>query len=666
MARTDNLTNFLTDVANAIREKTGEAGTIYARDFDTKISSISGNSESEIITRLPNRYQEVEYIESIDYNNYIDTGVVFPDVKKVRYEFKVKMPSDIRGQAYWGCFMNGGYNGGTLYENRYYVAGDNTLNLALEANGIYEGYAYTDTNTKSGAFYANNGEIDETLTYTSGGGLPYSDRAPFCIFCQGTPSGSGINYYNGSKLRVYYFRIYQDDVIVRDFVPAYKKEYNTIGLYDLVNDVFYANQGYGVLEKGEDIYITATPKVDLNIFVQDTEPETKDGLWLKTDSKYDYIVAEPYIESTTVMYTEQEPSSVKLIQGSGAQLGDYIYYFGGWGTSDNKTESYKYHIPTNTYTKLPNVPGPVEWGTEGVVIGTNIYFGGTHANTYFYKFDTLTDTYTQLAQSPVQLYGATMVVTPDQRYIYTFGGIYDYNYKPYYRCRYDVANNTWTYTRDNPIQLGGAAAFVHGDAAYFLCARLFTSWTNVAVAPKTYRFNFATETWTVLGGCPQDCCCWCGSVVGDDIYFLSNAITNSPEDGAGRFYKYNVPTDTYTRLDDAPISSYGSRIIAWLGDNQFLLLGCDGDEKRNLIAKIPVPEHDVYNKNTIIVWENINNRNYQSPQVRLYNFGSSISGFNSINNFYVHDITYQTADGEDIDTYEAYYGDGVQWLKLEN
>lgn len=258
MARTDNLTNFLTDVANAIREKTGETGTIYARDFDAKISSISGSSEPEITTRLPARYQEVEYIESIDYNNYIDTGVTFPGVKKVRYEFKVKMPDDIRNQAYWGCFMNGGYNGGTLYENRYYVAGDNTLNLALEANGIYEGYAYTDTNTQSGAFYANNGEINETLTYTTGGGLPDSDRAPFCIFCQGTPSGSGTYYNNGAKLRIYYFRIYLDDVIVRDFVPCYKKEYNSIGLYDLVNEIFYANQGTGTVTKGEDIIVEET------------------------------------------------------------------------------------------------------------------------------------------------------------------------------------------------------------------------------------------------------------------------------------------------------------------------------------------------------------------------------------------------------------------------
>ena len=40
MARTDTLGNFLTDVADAIREKKGTTGTILASNFDTEIASI--------------------------------------------------------------------------------------------------------------------------------------------------------------------------------------------------------------------------------------------------------------------------------------------------------------------------------------------------------------------------------------------------------------------------------------------------------------------------------------------------------------------------------------------------------------------------------------------------------------------------------------------------
>lgn len=45
MARTDNLKNYLTDVADAIREKTNTTDKIKASEFDTKIREISGAGE---------------------------------------------------------------------------------------------------------------------------------------------------------------------------------------------------------------------------------------------------------------------------------------------------------------------------------------------------------------------------------------------------------------------------------------------------------------------------------------------------------------------------------------------------------------------------------------------------------------------------------------------
>ena len=40
MAKTDNLSDFLTDVANSIRTKTGTSDQINAQDFSDKILSI--------------------------------------------------------------------------------------------------------------------------------------------------------------------------------------------------------------------------------------------------------------------------------------------------------------------------------------------------------------------------------------------------------------------------------------------------------------------------------------------------------------------------------------------------------------------------------------------------------------------------------------------------
>lgn len=86
MARTNNLTNFLTDVASAIKTKTGDSSLIPASQFDTKIADIStGNLSDE------------EYAEAnTDLDNILQgstpTKVYPPDWSQIGYE---DTPEDI-------------------------------------------------------------------------------------------------------------------------------------------------------------------------------------------------------------------------------------------------------------------------------------------------------------------------------------------------------------------------------------------------------------------------------------------------------------------------------------------------------------------------------------------------------------------------------------------
>ena len=72
MARTDTLGNFLTDVADAIREKKGTSETIQASDFDTEIANLpSGgdlseyfNSNPESISS-PNKWVQNNYLKKL-------------------------------------------------------------------------------------------------------------------------------------------------------------------------------------------------------------------------------------------------------------------------------------------------------------------------------------------------------------------------------------------------------------------------------------------------------------------------------------------------------------------------------------------------------------------------------------------------------------------------
>ena len=63
MARTDNLNNFLTDVADSIRKKKGTTGLIPASEFDTEIDSIETGGGSTVTKGLR--------IDTIDANGYV-------------------------------------------------------------------------------------------------------------------------------------------------------------------------------------------------------------------------------------------------------------------------------------------------------------------------------------------------------------------------------------------------------------------------------------------------------------------------------------------------------------------------------------------------------------------------------------------------------------------
>ena len=57
MARIDNLTNYLTDVSQAIKDKKGDQTAIPAKDFDTEIANLPSGGED-----LPT----LEYMQIMD------------------------------------------------------------------------------------------------------------------------------------------------------------------------------------------------------------------------------------------------------------------------------------------------------------------------------------------------------------------------------------------------------------------------------------------------------------------------------------------------------------------------------------------------------------------------------------------------------------------------
>ena len=52
-------------------------------------------------------------------------------------------------------------------------------------------------------------------------------------------SRTTVDGYTNAK--IYYVKIIENAILIRNFIPCYRKQDNKPGLYDLVNDVFYTN-----------------------------------------------------------------------------------------------------------------------------------------------------------------------------------------------------------------------------------------------------------------------------------------------------------------------------------------------------------------------------------------------------------------------------------------
>mgnify|MGYP002519323210 CR=1 FL=1 len=108
------------------------------------------------------------------------------------------------------------------------------------ANTLYTSVANSTGLTINNIFYNYAGTVS---TFTSPNTL--------YIFSGHNSTGVSTSYYVG---KIYYFKIYNDGVLTRDFVPC-RNTNNEIGFYDLVNNQFYPNQGTGTFSAGADIIL---------------------------------------------------------------------------------------------------------------------------------------------------------------------------------------------------------------------------------------------------------------------------------------------------------------------------------------------------------------------------------------------------------------------------
>ena len=180
---------------------------------------------------LPQEYQQVEYIESPN-NAYINTDVYLDWTKSFEISFKIDSTK-----------MNG--SGGNTYNSPfgYRKSGSEALGLFISGTDIaLDYYAGGNFNLPKGIHlyqitkttFAVDG-VSKNAAWTYPNNLT---TASYPLWYGQQAGNPGIRTNPGAY---YQLDIKQDGVYIRRLIPCYRKMDLVVGMYDIVNDVFYSS-----------------------------------------------------------------------------------------------------------------------------------------------------------------------------------------------------------------------------------------------------------------------------------------------------------------------------------------------------------------------------------------------------------------------------------------
>ena len=317
----------------------------------------------EFISRLPQGYQEVEYIESSG-TQYIDEEFR-PSGENVRILTDYMYLSSPNGKSLFGAqttdttvtFPITCYHTSNTVSSFYVGSSQNIIDYTVAIDVRY----LLDCHANNGAFTADLNGDKQTATYSG------SLAKTLNIFMFTNDGQQGTQTI---AARLYARKIWDNDELVRDYVPCYRKADNVAGLYDLVTDTFLVNVGSGTFAVGNN----SNKRGEWVITVGGIIPiqyALRRRMMIKCDSKIELEYTGNYTDNRdeTGIGTVRFTSSGTLTVLSGkATVSAYVLGAGGGGAFYARSESHLYHA-SGGGGGYQTVEVELTPGTYDVVIG---------------------------------------------------------------------------------------------------------------------------------------------------------------------------------------------------------------------------------------------------------------------------------------------------------
>ena len=212
----------------------GMKATIDGDKYVFSGDSVSGYEWVYNPSRLPVGYTEVEYIQNTG-TSYLNTNFVPNQDTRIVCDMQLVTASNY--PRLWGA---GAWNSATGIQPNYEGG-----RLRMSWLGKTSWTSYTSVPQ---SFDRKVYDVNKNYLYVDSvqiGSNTYTTRTasdPIGVFTyigSGRPSSSSYWGQEHFKGKMYSFQIYDNGTLVRDLVPCIKDSDNTVGAYDIVNDVFY-------------------------------------------------------------------------------------------------------------------------------------------------------------------------------------------------------------------------------------------------------------------------------------------------------------------------------------------------------------------------------------------------------------------------------------------
>jgi len=337
----------------------------------------SGRTSCEGSSRLPQGYTEVEYVQNNTQGAYLNLGVKLYEAIGNSYQITARYKSQYMPNWSSGEYLQTIINSEGVSTPYYgmvfrYAYSTHTLELA---GGDKSDITWTNT---------DNGDGTSVLTISSNS-TAHADQVPLGLFS--SYQGNYTTPYRWSNATIYSMQITLNNELVRDLVPCKRDSDSMVGMYDLVNDVFYYPPNYQSYQ-----LVAGDPTAP-------TECVTTYKGKLTIDDGYEY----EWNGSEWINLGEIEGSSktsdfkigdIKERVTTGVSDGDYLL-FSYYNKSDiSKPENIMSYNPSNNY--LSNLSGygitliesttiidPSIWTVESTASANTFYIKSIKNNLYW-------------------------------------------------------------------------------------------------------------------------------------------------------------------------------------------------------------------------------------------------------------------------------------------